>query len=173
MRVEPEDRARGDGSASARARIRLLPRPVLLVALLLFLAALAPAAGELVAVLGTSDGPAWLGMLARHSALASGLSLTVALGALLVLERPRSSSPVTYARQLRDLWLPITSSSGGPSVGQSALKGFDGSEGEWLQWTSGALGMRVDEQMALCPCPKDPRMEKLIDQCSSLRGLMT
>ena len=46
MRVEPGQHARGDGSASAWACLRLLPRPVLLVALLLFLSALAPAAAE-------------------------------------------------------------------------------------------------------------------------------
>jgi len=40
--------------------------------------------------------------LARHPALVSGLAAVSALGALLFLERPRSRSPVAYARQLRD-----------------------------------------------------------------------
>jgi hypothetical protein len=102
VRVEPGKRARGDGSASAWARIRLLPRPVLLVALLLFLSALAPAAAELIAALGLADGPTWLGALTRHPALVSGVTLAAALGALLVLERPRSRSPAAYARQLGD-----------------------------------------------------------------------
>jgi hypothetical protein len=102
MRVEPGQRARGDGSAPAWARLRLLPRPVLCLGFLLFLSALAPAAGELIAVLGAADGPAWLGALARHPALLSGCSLAAALGTLLVLERPRSRSPVAYACQLRD-----------------------------------------------------------------------
>jgi hypothetical protein len=40
---------------------------------------------------------------------------------------------------------------GCPSVGSSALKGFDDSGGQCLQWTSGALGTRVDEQAAVGP----------------------
>ena len=102
MRVEPGQRARGERSASWWARLRLLPRPVLLIALLLFLSALAPAAAEVASVLGTAGGPAWLGALARHPALVSGLAAVAALGALLLVERPRSRSPVAYARQLRD-----------------------------------------------------------------------
>lgn len=102
MRVEPGQRARGDGSASAWARLRLLPHPVLLLALLLFLSALAPAIAELIAIFGTANGSTWFGALARHPALVSGLSLAAAFGALLVLERPRSLSPVAYARQLQD-----------------------------------------------------------------------
>ena len=102
MRVEPGQRARGDGSASAWARIRLLPGQVLLFALLLFLSALAPAIAELNRVLADPNGSTWLGALARHPALVSSFSLALALGALLVLERPRSLSPVAYARQLRD-----------------------------------------------------------------------
>ncbi len=102
MRAEPGQRARGDGTASAWARIRLLPRPVLLLTLLLFLSALAPAAAEVASVLGTTGGPAWLGAVVDHRALVSGLSLIAALGALLLLERPRRGSPLAYARQLRD-----------------------------------------------------------------------
>ena len=102
MRVEPGQRAGIDGSASAWARIRLLPRQVLLFAFLLFLSALAPAVAELNMVLADPNGSTWPGALARHPALVSGFSLAVALGALLVLERPRSRSPVAYARQLRD-----------------------------------------------------------------------
>ena len=100
MRVEPGQHARGDGTASAWACLRLLPRPVLLVAFLLFLSALAPAAAEVASVLRTDGGPAWLGALADHPALVSGVALAAALGALLLLERPRSGSPVAYARQL-------------------------------------------------------------------------
>ena len=102
MRVEPGHHAMGDGTASAWACIRLLPRPVLLVALLLFLSALAPAAAEVATVLGTEGGPAWLRVLAGHPALVSGVTLAAACWALLVAERPRSGSPVAYARQLRD-----------------------------------------------------------------------
>ena len=102
MRVESGQHARGDRTASAWACIRLLPRPVLLVALLLLLSASAPAAAEVAAVLGIADGPAWLGALAHHPALVSGIALAFALGALLLMERPRSASPVAYARQLRD-----------------------------------------------------------------------
>jgi hypothetical protein len=102
MRVEPGQRARSDGSASWWARLRLLPRPVLLIALVLFLSALAPAAAQLNLVLGDQDSPAWFGALVRHPALVSGLSLAVALGALLLLERPRGWSPVAYASQLKD-----------------------------------------------------------------------
>ena len=100
MRVEPGQHARGDGTASAWACLRLLPRPVLLVALLLFLSALAPAAAEVASVLRTDGGPAWLRALADHPALVSGVALATALGALLLLERPRSGSPVAYVRQL-------------------------------------------------------------------------
>ena len=102
MRVEPGQRARGDGTASAWARIRLLPRPVLLLAFLLFLSSLAPAAAEVASILGTASGPAWLGALADHPALVCGFELAAALGALFLLERPRSGSPAAYARQLRD-----------------------------------------------------------------------
>ncbi len=100
MRMEPGQSARGDGTASTWACLRLLPRPVLLVALLLFLSALAPAAAEVASVLRTDGGPAWLGALAAHPALVSGVALAAALGALLLLERPRSGSPVAYVRQL-------------------------------------------------------------------------
>ena len=101
MRVEPGQHARGDGTASAWAWacLRLLPRPVLLVALLLFLSALAPAAAEVASVLGTAGGPAWLGALADHPALVSGVALAAALGALLLLERPRSG-PGHYSQPL-------------------------------------------------------------------------
>jgi len=102
MRVEPGQRARGDGTASAWARIRLLPRPVILSASLLLLSALTPAAAEVASVLGTAGGPDWLGVVANHQALASTVTLAAALAALLLLERPRSASPVAYARQLRD-----------------------------------------------------------------------
>ncbi len=100
MRVEPGERARDDGSVSAWARVRLLPRQVLLVALLFLLSALIPAVGELVAVLGIADGSKWLRALARHPALVSGLTLAAATVALLVLERPHSRSVGAYARQL-------------------------------------------------------------------------
>ncbi len=102
MRVEPGERARDDGSASAWVRIRLLPRQVLLVALLLLLSALIPVVGELVAVLGIADGSIWLRALARHAALVSGLTLAAATVALLVLEHPRTRSAGAYARQLAD-----------------------------------------------------------------------
>jgi hypothetical protein len=107
MRVEPGQRARGERSASWWARLRLLPRPVLLIALLLFLSALAPAAAELNVVLSDPGSSTWLGVLARHPALVSSLSLAVALGALLVSERPRSWSPVAYANQLRDRFAAV------------------------------------------------------------------
>ena len=102
MRVEPGQHARGNGTASAWACLRLLPRPVLLVALLLFLSSLAPAAAEVLALLGKADGASWLGTLARHPALVSGATLSAALAAVLVLERPRTRSVLAYARQLRD-----------------------------------------------------------------------
>jgi hypothetical protein len=102
MRREPGRRAIEHGSTSTWARLRVLPRPVLLLGLLLLLSALAPVAAEVASVLGTADGPAWLGALARHPVIAGGVPLVVALGVLLVLERPRSASPVGYARQLRD-----------------------------------------------------------------------
>ncbi len=100
MRVEPGQHARGDGTASAWACLRLLPRPVLLVAFLLFLSASAPAVVGVASVLGTDGAPAWLGALADHPGLVSGVALITALGALLLVERPRSGSPVAYARQL-------------------------------------------------------------------------
>ena len=102
MRREPGRRAIEHGSTSTWARLRFLPRSVLLLGLLLLLSALAPVAAEVASVLGTADGPAWLGALARHPVIAGGVPLVAALGVLLVLERPRSASPVGYARQLRD-----------------------------------------------------------------------
>jgi hypothetical protein len=102
MRVEPGQRARGAGSATWWARLRLLPRPVLFLAILVFLSTLAPAAAELSAVLADPSGSSGLGALARYRVLVSGLSLAAALVALLLAERPRSLSPLAYARQLRD-----------------------------------------------------------------------
>ena len=102
MRVELEQQARIDASASTWTRIRLLPRPVLLLALLFFLSALAPAVAELNAVLVDPDGSTWLSALAWHPTLVSGFSFAAAFGALLLLERPQGLSPVDYARQLRD-----------------------------------------------------------------------
>jgi hypothetical protein len=102
MRVEPRERAMGDGSASWWARLRLLPRPVLLFALLLFLSALAPVLLELHAVVMDPQGSTWLGALARRPAFVSGLSLAAALGALLAVEPPRRRSPAAYARKLKD-----------------------------------------------------------------------
>jgi len=102
MRVELEQRARNDASASTWTRLRLLPHPVLLLALLFLLSALAPAVAELNAVLVDPDGSTWLGALAWHPTLVSGLSLAAAFGALLFLERPQGLSPGAYARQLRD-----------------------------------------------------------------------
>jgi len=102
MRVELEQRARNDASASTWTRLRLLPHPVLLLALLFLLSALAPAVAELNAVLVDPDGSTWLGALAWHPTLVSGFSFAAAFGALLFLERPQGLSPVVYARQLRD-----------------------------------------------------------------------
>ena len=102
MRWELRRRASEAGSASTCARLRLLPRPILMLGFLLLLSALAPVAAEVASVLGTADGPAWLGALACHPVIAGGVPLVAALGVLLVLERPRSASPVGYARQLRD-----------------------------------------------------------------------
>jgi hypothetical protein len=102
MRVELEQQARIDASASTWTRLRLLPHPVLLLALLFLLSALAPAVAELNAVLVDADGSTWLGALAWHPTLVSGLSLAAAFGALLFLERPQGLSPVAYLRQLRD-----------------------------------------------------------------------
>lgn len=102
MRVELEQQARFDASVSTWTRLRLLPHPVLLLALLFLLSALAPAVAELNAVLVDPDGSTWLEALARHPTLVSGLSLAATFGALLFLERPQSLSPVAYARQLRD-----------------------------------------------------------------------
>jgi hypothetical protein len=102
MRVEPGQRARDAGTATWRARFRLLPRPVLRLAFLLFVSALAPALAELNAVLADPSGSRWLGALARHPVLVSGFSLAAALGAVLLTERPRSLSLLGYARQLRD-----------------------------------------------------------------------
>ena len=102
MRVELEQRAANDASGSTWTRLRLLPRPVLLLALLFFLSALAPAVAELNAVLVDPDGATWLWALAWHPTLVSGFSFAAAFGALLLLERPQGLSPVAYARQLRD-----------------------------------------------------------------------
>ena len=99
--MEPGQRARDGGAAPGWARFRLLPRPVLLLVVLLFVSALAPAAAEVASVVGPAGGPAWLGLLALHPALVSGLALASAAGALLLVERPRGNSPVAYARQLR------------------------------------------------------------------------
>jgi len=107
MRVEPGQRARDGGSASAWARIRLLPRPLLLLAFLLFLSTLAPAVAGLIAAFALAGGSGWLDALARRPEAVSGLSLAAALGALLVVERPRSWSPVAYARQLRDRFAKV------------------------------------------------------------------
>jgi hypothetical protein len=100
MRVELEQRARND--ASTWMRLRLLPRPVLFLAFVFLLSALAPAVAELNAVLVDPDGSTWLWALAWHPTLVSGFSFTAAFGALLFLERPQGLSPVAYARQLRD-----------------------------------------------------------------------
>jgi hypothetical protein len=102
MRVEPGQPARGIGSPTWWARIRLLPRPVQLLAFLLFVSALAPALAELNVVLADPARSTWLGVLARYPALVRGLSLAAALGTLIATERPRSLSPVAYARQLRE-----------------------------------------------------------------------
>ena len=102
MRRELRRRANETGSESTWARLRLLPRPVLLLGLLLLLSALAPATVEVASLLATPGSPRWLGSLARHSAIVGGIPFVTALGALLLLERPRSTSPAAYACQLRD-----------------------------------------------------------------------
>ncbi len=102
MQLEPEQRARVSGSVSWWARLRLLPGPVLLIALLLFVSALAPAASELISLLGQDDGPVWLGPLIRHPGIVSGAGVASALGVLLVVERPEGWSVAAYARQLRN-----------------------------------------------------------------------
>ena len=109
MWLEPKERARDASSASGWARLRLVPRPVLLVAFLLLLSALAPAAAGLIATFAPADGSAGVWALANRPGLVSGVSLAWALGVLLVLERPRGRSPLAYARQLRDRLAEIQS----------------------------------------------------------------
>ncbi len=123
MRVEPDRRARDGRAASAWAGIRLLPRPALLLAVLLFLSALVPGVAGLIAVL-EPDGLALLGALAQHQALVNALSLGAAIGAVLVVERPRTRSPLAYARQLRDRFAEIQADFDG------ALRRRTGGEGE-------------------------------------------
>ena len=107
MRWELRRRAIEAGSVSTWARLRLLPRPLLLPALLLLLSALAPATSEVASLLATPGSPGWLGSLARHPVIAGGLPFAAALVALLLWERPRSASPAAYARQLRDRVLAV------------------------------------------------------------------
>ena len=102
MRWELRRRASETGSASTWARLRLLPRPVLVLGILLFLSALAPATLEVASLLATPGSPGLLGTLARHPLIVGVLPLAAALGALLLWEQPRSASPAAYARQLRD-----------------------------------------------------------------------
>jgi hypothetical protein len=104
--VEPGQRATDGRAASGWARIRLLPRPFLLLAVLLFLLASAPAVAGLDAALD-SAAPSGLGALARSPELVLGLSLAGALGALLLVERPGSRSPLAYARQVRSRFAEI------------------------------------------------------------------
>ena len=102
MRWERRRRASETRSASTWARLRLLPRPVLVLGILLFLSALAPATLEVASLLATPGSPGLLGTLARHPLIVGVLPLAAALGALLLGEQPRSASPAAYARQLRD-----------------------------------------------------------------------
>ena len=102
MRWELRRRASETGSASTWARLRLLPRPVLVLGTLLLLSALAHAALEVAPLLATPGDPSWFGSLVRHPAIAGGIPFVTALGALLLWERPRSTSPAAYACQLRD-----------------------------------------------------------------------
>jgi len=124
MRVESGQRATNGRAASGWARIRLLPRPVLLLALALLISALAPAVAGLIAALEPEPGAGLLSALVRSPALVGGLSLAAALGALLLAERPRSRSPVTYARQLQARWAEIEADFDG------ALRRRSGGEGE-------------------------------------------
>ena len=75
MRWELRRRAIEAGSVSTWARLRLLPRPLLLPALLFLLSALAPATSEVASLLATPGSPGWLGSLARHPVIAGGLPL--------------------------------------------------------------------------------------------------
>jgi hypothetical protein len=93
--------------ASGWARFRLLPRPFLLLAGVLFLLALAPAAAGLIAVFEPAGGAGPLPALGQSPMLVCGLSIAAALGALLLAERPRSRSAVAYVRQLRARWADI------------------------------------------------------------------
>jgi hypothetical protein len=102
MRWELRRRASETGSASTWARLRLLPRPVLVLGILLLLSALAPATLEVASLLATPGSPGLLGTFARHPLIVGVLPLAAALGALLSWEQPRSASPAAYARQLRD-----------------------------------------------------------------------
>ena len=107
MRWELRRRVSETGSASTCARLRLLPRPVLVLGTLLLLSALAPATLEVASLLATPGDPSWFGSLVRHPAIAGGIPYVTALGALLLLERPRSASPSAYARQLRDRFVAV------------------------------------------------------------------
>ena len=93
MRWELRRRAIEAGSVSTWARLRLLPRPLLLPALLFLLSALAPATSEVASLLATPGSPGWLGSLARHPVIAGGLPFAAALVAL--LELSHSESPWT------------------------------------------------------------------------------
>ncbi|MBI5068707.1 MAG: hypothetical protein HZB56_10745 [Deltaproteobacteria bacterium] len=124
MRVEPGQRATDGRAASGWARIRLLPRPVLLLAVAFLLSALGQAVAGLIAALEPHPGASVLARLARSPVLVAALSLAAALGALLLAERPRSRSPVAYARQLRARWAEIEADFDG------ALRRRSGGEGE-------------------------------------------
>jgi len=121
--VEPGERVRDGRVASAWARIRLLPRPVFFLAFLLFLSALVPGVAGLVAAV-QPDGASLLGALAQHQALVTALSLGAAVGAVLLVERPRTRSLAAYARQLRDHFAKVQADFDG------ALRRRSGGEGE-------------------------------------------
>jgi len=107
VRVQPRDRVIAAGSPTWRERFRLLPRPARLLAFVLFLSALAPGLLEIHATVIDPRGSTLAGALAQRPVVASLVSLAMAIGALLILERPRSLSPRAYARQLRARALEI------------------------------------------------------------------
>ena len=87
-------------------RFSSLPLAARALAVALLACAAAPAVGALLELGGNS---ALVGALGAHPRAVSLASCVVSAAALLAFERPRSPSPVAYARQLRARFLELQS----------------------------------------------------------------
>lgn len=97
---------RGTTHRDTWRRLMRLPGPARSAGLVLLGSVVVPAAAVLVAT--TGDSPV-ARFLEAHPAVVNLVAVCAAGTAVLVLERPRSASPVAYARQLRARFLELQS----------------------------------------------------------------